>query len=108
MTEFQQASYRPRRGLAVSVAVFLAVIIAFLAMLESVSGSTDRRQRESLERALNRCVTYCYAVEGEYPPSLSYIRQNYGLYYDESRFFVDYRYLGGNMLPDITILEKEG
>lgn len=110
MVHFQPAhpNRKPRHVLAASLAVFVAVLLVFLLSLESVSESTARRQRESLEKALNRCVTYCYAVEGVYPESLAHMKECYGLSYDEDRFFVDYRYLGGNMLPDITILEKEG
>ncbi len=98
---------KPRHVLAASLAGFAAILLVFLLSLESMSDSTARRQRESLEKALNRCVTYCYAVEGAYPESLAYMKEYYGLSYDEGRFFVDYRYQGGNILPDITILEKE-
>ncbi len=109
MVHFQQSnpSRKGRRAMVISLAVFLAVLIVFLLSLDSMSEGTARRQRESLEKALNRCVTYCYAVEGAYPESLTYMKENYGLTYDEGRFFVDYRYLGSNMLPDITIIEKE-
>ncbi len=98
---------KPRHVLAASLAGFVAILLVFLLSLESMSDSTARRQRESLEKALSRCVTYCYAVEGAYPESLAYMKEYYGLSYDEGRFFVDYRYQGGNILPDITILEKE-
>ena len=53
-----------------------------------------------------RSITYCYSVEGAYPESLDYLRDNYGLYYDEDMFFVDYRVSGSIILPDITIIEK--
>ena len=65
-----------------------------------------RRQKESLENAVTRSVTYCYTVEGTYPENLDYLKDNYGLIYDEETFFVDYRIIGSNVLPDITIIEK--
>ena len=92
--------------LPVSAAACLLAIAVFWAALDSVSEGTARRQRESLERALNRCVTWCYAERGSYPESLEDMKENYGLAYDEEHFFVDYRNHGGNMLPDITIIEK--
>lgn len=93
-------------GFLPSVGVFLAVILLFLGGLSSLSDSTLRRQKESLENAITRSVTYCYAVEGAYPENLDYLKDNYGLIYDEDTFFVDYRVMGANILPDITIIEK--
>ena len=65
------------------------------------------RQKESLENAITRSITHCYAVEGSYPASLDYLKENYGLTYDEDLFFVDYQTIGSNILPDVTIIEKE-
>ena len=45
-------------------------------------------------------------MEGAYPESLEYLKENYGLIYDEDLFFVDYKVEGSNILPDITIIEK--
>ncbi len=59
-----------------------------------------------MDNALTRGVTYCYTVEGSYPESLEYLKENYGLIYDEDLFFVDYKVEGSNILPDITIIEK--
>ena len=55
-----------------------------------------------------RNITYCYAVEGAYPESLDYLKENYGLTYDENLFFVDYHIDGSNIFPDITIIERGG
>ncbi len=91
-----------------SVCVFLFIIGLFLQGIVSVSESTRKRQRESLENAITRGITYCYTVEGAYPESLDYLKENYGLTYDEDLFFVDYRIIGSNILPDVTIIEREG
>lgn len=97
---------RSSRVLFASVGVFLALLVLLLCAVNSVSSGTERRQRETLERALNRCITWCYAVEGSYPETLNYMKEHYGLRYDEERFFVDYHSRGSNLLPDVTILEK--
>ena len=90
-----------------SVCVFLAILIFFIQGISSLTESTVRRQKESLENALMRNITYCYTVEGRYPESLDYLKENYGLVYDEDLFFVDYHAMGSNILPDVTIIEKE-
>ena len=92
-----------RTRMLLSACVFLVILLVFFQGISSISAGTRKRQRESLENAIMRC----YAVEGAYPPDLLYLRENYGLTYDENLFFVDYRTVGSNILPDITIIEKE-
>lgn len=96
-----------RTRMLLSACLFLVVILVFFQGISSISAGTRKRQRESLENAIMRSVTHCYAVEGTYPADLEYLRENYGLTYDENLFFVDYRTIGSNILPDITIIEKE-
>lgn len=94
------------RRLILSVCVFLLIVIFFYQGIGSLSASSLRRQKDSLENALNRSITYCYAVEGSYPQSLDYLKEHYGLTYNEDKFFVDYRVSGANVLPDVTVIEK--
>ena len=96
-----------RIRILLSVCVFLVIVFVFFQGISSISAGTRKRQRESLENALMRSVTHCYAVEGVYPADLDYLKQNYGLTYDEDFFFVDYRPIGSNILPDITIIERK-
>lgn len=103
--QYKKQPHKPS-GFLLSLGVFLAVLIIFIQGLSSLSDSTMRRQKESLENAITRSVTYCYTVEGAYPENLDYLKDNYGLTYDEEVFFVDYRVIGSNVLPDITIIEK--
>ena len=100
-----ERKYRPQLRLLLSVSVFTVILLCFYLGVQSLSADTDRRQRDSLEEALNRGITYCYAVEGAYPESLEYLTEHYGLTYDHDRFFVDYRVSGANLYPDVTILE---
>ena len=34
------------------------------------------------------------------------VRRHYGLIYDDSLFFVDYRTQGSNIYPEVTIIER--
>lgn len=107
MNRFQyKKQSRGPSGIFLSLCVFLVILFIFMQGLSSLSDSTMRRQKESLENAITRSVTYCYTVEGTYPENLDYLKDNYGLIYDEETFFVDYRIIGSNVLPDITIIEK--
>ena len=90
-----------------SYIICVAFVIFFLCDLSSIEKTTINKQRESLETALSRNITHCYAVEGYYPPSLAYLEDHYGLVYDKSLFFVDYRPIASNIRPNVTIILKE-
>ena len=103
--------YRKQQGaqlrMILSVCVFLLIGLVFLQGISSISAGTRKRQKESLENAVMRSVTYCYAVEGRYPGNLQHLEKYYGLTYDKDLFFIDYRADGSNLLPDITIIERK-
>ncbi|MGI6028451.1 MAG: hypothetical protein ACOX81_03450 [Candidatus Heteroscillospira sp.] len=91
-------------------ALLSAVLLPLALLLGAmgISGSEDERQLELLRRSVSRCAVQCYAIEGAYPPSLEYMLRNYGLAVDTERYFVDYRYIASNLMPDIAVLEREG
>ena len=89
-----------------SVLVFIAVFVFFLFMLGNISSDTKARQEESLNSAVHRCIVSCYCVEGTYPPNLDYMINHYGLTYDKSAFFIDYRSDGSNIYPEVVIIRK--
>lgn len=106
-TRKEYFTFIPRIRLIYIVCPILLII--FILSLSSIHTSTLEKQQESLETALTRDITHCYAVEGYYPPSLNYIEEHYGLTYDKDLFFVDYQPIASNIHPNVTvILRKEG
>lgn len=110
MNRFEQKKPSPGRRIIflLPILAFLLLFVLFLRGVGSVSESTLNKQQESLETALERSISQCYAVEGSYPPSLEYLEDHYGLLYDADSFFVDYEYYGSNLLPEVTVLRKTG
>lgn len=95
-------------ALILSLSCFLLLFALFLGGIHSLESTTAQKQEESLKTALHRSITQCYAVEGTYPPDLNYLKEHYGLTYDEEIFFVDYVSYGGNLFPEVTVLRKNG
>lgn len=106
MTHRFYKKQKSSRNLLISVSVFAAVILIFWSAVSSVSAKTDEEEMETLQTAVMRQITYCYAIEGAYPPSLGYLEDNYGLTYNAEKYFIDYQPLGTNIMPDITIIKK--
>lgn len=95
------------RSLILPLLLPVAVLLVVVLLLGGFDSRSDTQAGEVLADAIERDITACYALEGTYPPSLDYIKQNYGLRYDEDRFYVDYQPVAENIRPSYTILEKE-
>jgi len=59
-----------------------------------------------LELAVRRSAVACYAAEGIYPPTLDYLVEHYGVQI-EDQYIVYYDIFASNLMPDITVLEKD-
>ena len=82
-----------------------AMLVAYFAFAGIETGRKEEG-RQQLERALRRTAVACFAMEGFYPPDVSYMQQHYGLQYDEENYIVCYEYIASNLMPDITVLER--
>ncbi len=87
--------------------LFLAVLFGFGYALGRISAHTAGEQEELLEQMIWRGITQCYVMEGSYPESLEYLEDAYGVSYDTDRYFVDYQVWGSNIVPEVTIIEKQ-
>ena len=94
------------RGLLPAL-LFLLVLLLFIFLCHNIQTSNAKEQEKILERAVNQSITQCYAHEGAYPQDIIYLKEHYGLTYDEDSFFIDYQYIGSNLRPDVTIIKKE-
>lgn len=84
------------------MALLLFAVLA-VSRLEQGRQTQDIRQ---LEEALRRGAVACYASEGAYPPDVEYLKERYGITYDESRYVIHYRLDASNFMPDITVMER--
>ena len=91
-------------GGAATVCCALAIFFGAMGNLNVDSGEQSRRQ---LEETLRRAAVACYAAQGAYPPDLDYIEEHWGVQIDRSRYAVFYQVEGSNLMPDITVLERE-
>ena len=88
------------------IAVMAVVIIAFVLLVDRIGNMRSREETQIVEDAVRRAALTCYAVEGGYPDTLDYLRENYQLAYDENQYFVTYRAFASNMMPDIYVVER--
>lgn len=106
MSRFQIHKKRKITSFHIGILLFAVILVVFLYGISYVGSSTSDRQEASLISAMERNIVHCYALEGFYPPSLSYMEEHYGLTYDKNMFIVDYQPIGTNIYPDFTIIRK--
>ncbi|MDO4582438.1 MAG: hypothetical protein Q4B96_07660 [Bacillota bacterium] len=86
-----------------AILFFLLIAGSFGYALNSAAADSQAEGLRLAEDSLRRAVITCYAVEGRYPASYEYIRDNYGVRIDESKYFVDYEVFATNIMPTLTI-----
>lgn len=90
----------------ITIVVFVSVIILFIYGISAVSSSSVVNDKEILTDAINRNIVHCYCVEGMYPPDIKYMQDHYGLTYDDSKYIIDYEYIGANIMPNVMIIPR--
>lgn len=83
------------------------MFLFFSSALDSLDSGRKTEGLHQLENAIYRGCVACYAAEGTYPPTLEYLRERYGVQVDEERYTVYYDIFAENLMPNITVLEKE-
>ena len=95
-----------KREIAIVLLMLLLVGGGWM-LINRVGRTSGNAQTEFVTEAVHNAALTCYAVEGAYPSDLEYLRQHYGLAYDQSRYMVRYSSFGSNLMPDITVTEVE-
>ena len=91
----------------ISAGMFLVVFVVFLYAVSKASEGSVQEQQKNLSDAVDRAIIQCYVTEGRYPESFEYLKNNYGIIYDDELFRVDYVIYGSNMKPDVTIIKLQ-
>lgn len=87
--------------------ILLAVFFFFVTAISNLREDSSREEKRQLEEAIRRGVVTCYATEGVYPESFDYVKKKYGIRVDEERFLVIYDIFAENLMPEITVLERD-
>ena len=95
------------RSLILPVICFGASVFLFGWGLNNLSSKTQEEQMKATREAITRAAVQCYAIEGQYPPDLEYLKAHYGIDDYSGRYIVDYQVFASNIMTTITVLPKE-
>ena len=91
-------------GLAGSVLLFAAAAGGFWCGVVNTEQSEDYASLQRTADALRKAAVSCYAIEGFYPASVSYLEEHYGVIVDYDRYAVLYDCIGSNVMPYIEVV----
>lgn len=94
------------RGLALTLCAFALLAAGASAVLNFIDRQSARAEEELVLGAVRQAMITCYAVEGAYPADVAYLKENYGLAYNEDEYFVFYDAFASNILPEIRVSRK--
>jgi len=94
------------RGNVFSVALFVFIIAILLSGFRQASDSQADEALRVAEESIYRAAVSCYAIEGSYPQDFRYIKENYSVSIDESKYIVHYSVFASNIMPDISVIRK--
>lgn len=89
------------QGLA--LALFAIVAASVIAGVGNVSQKSSDEELKMAQDSIRRAVVSCYAIEGRYPDTYEYLKENYGLTVDEDKYIVHYEIFASNIMPEITV-----
>ena len=84
--------------------VYILLIGAFAGAVFSMSKRDEKREQETLLKAVEKDISAYYAMEGYYPEDVSELEERYGLSYDKDKYYIGYEIYGTNIRPYVTIV----
>ncbi|MBE5906624.1 MAG: hypothetical protein E7277_07515 [Lachnospiraceae bacterium] len=87
--------------------LMVAAITFLLGALGNVESGEEEEKQKQVEDTIKKAVVNCYATEGVYPATLSYVEKYYGLQIDHGHYDVFYDIFADNIMPEITVVPKK-
>ena len=95
------------RSIIVSLSLLVILTLGFLLLTMHVSDSVERESDRIVRDAIIRALIACYAAEGSYPASLSYLEQHYGVVIDYDKYIINYGVFASNVVPEVTLRKRK-
>ena len=89
-----------------TILIFILIAVIMFWAVSDVSASSQSEGLAVTEKSIRRAVITCYAQEGQYPESIEYLKENYGLKISDD-YIVTYDIFSSNIMPQIMVYRKQ-
>lgn len=88
------------------VLTFILLLVILFVGIQRFEGILREQNLKLTEQSIQKAIVQCYANEGFYPASLSYLEDNYYLSIDYDAYHVYYECIASNLIPDVEVFER--
>lgn len=92
-----------------SIIIIIVIIVIFgisFQSIDKVSKTNQEDRSEAIEQVILKASLQCYALEGSYPSTIEYLKENYGIILDEDQYYYFYDIKGANIAPNIRVIKR--
>ena len=90
----------------VSVTTFFLLIVFLFLGVNKFERILSEQNLLLTKQAIDKAIIQCYANEGFYPASLSYLEENYYLTIDYDSYHVYYECVASNLVPEVEVFKR--
>ena len=100
-------------GLRLIIAVAISAVLLGLvgagiwSLADTVDEQTLQQGAYTLRDSIRDASVQCYSIEGQYPPSLEYLKEHYGITVNEDDYTVVYEVFASNVPPTVEVRINE-
>lgn len=93
---------------AICAAVLLALTlgVALWGSLGMIDTQTASQGAHTLRDSIQDAAVQCYAIEGQYPASVEYLEENYGISVNHDDYDIIYEVYAENVPPTVEVRAK--
>ena len=97
---------RAMQGNTIALLLFILILVIFITGLRDARLSQQKESERIARESILRAAMSCYAIEGAYPATYTYLKDNYTVMIDENKYAVHYEIFASNIMPDISVVKR--
>ena len=97
---------RRRRNRIIVAIIIIAIVVAAVLAYFGVTLGMREQAAASIRTSILDAAKQCAAIEGSYPPSLTYLEDNYGLRVSQNDYVITYDVFASNIMPTVLVLPR--
>ena len=106
MKKFRLKKKEKRLPLIASMVTFTLLMVILYLGIKKFEGILNEQNFLLTKQAIHKAIIQCYANEGFYPASLSYLEENYYLTIDYDSYYVYYECVASNLVPEVEVFKR--
>ncbi len=87
---------------------FIIMIVISYILITALTSFVDRRSQDdtsAIVDSINSALMQTYALEGAYPSDMYHLKE-YGIWFNEDKYYYDYGYIDGGIMPMVNVVSK--